>query len=485
MEQISPNCHAFSSLARNPVVFLNNDNKSSQLFADISASLYCVSKVFSQSPCDDPFGKLHVEGFDDEQIWQQIDAFNSQSIKTCTKGAALCLNTSVKIHAKLNNERGNVTSDFEQDDDSTSEEEEERIKKSDQNSKHENDEKTKVDDDFFSLRQMEKFLLSQESIPANTDSNDEIDYFDEIPSDSDGGDDFNGHIFGDDDEVEHITGGYVSEVDSDKNSPEIKRSARSIKYNQFFLNEAADNILKHNMMSKFEKQQTAMSKKIEALEEEALGEKEWQMQGEMVASNRPVNSLLEEVLSFEHSQRPAPEITDEHTCNLEKIICQRIKDKSWDDVERKIKEVKDPHEYKRTVVLESEKSKMSLQEIYEKEYLAKLMQEREEAAENPAHVELATLMKDLFKKLDALSNFHFRLPPPEPEIKVLANLPSIAMEEVQPITHTEADTLAPEEIHFKKEEKGSLEKSSTDKKRERRKKATRQKVCFFLLVPYQ
>ena len=37
------------------------------------------------------------------------------------------------------------------------------------------------------------------------------------------------------------------------------------------------------------------------------------MKGETAASKRPVNSLIEEVLTFQHSQRPVPDITDEHT----------------------------------------------------------------------------------------------------------------------------------------------------------------------------
>ena len=232
-------------------------------------------------------------------------------------------------------------------------------------------------------------------------------------------------------------------------------------------------------MSKFQKGQLEISKKIQAEEEQALIEKSWQMKGETAASKRPINSLIEEVLTFQHSQRPAPDITDEHTQDLEAIICQRIKDKSWDDVERKIKEVKDPSEYKKKVILDSKQSKLFLQEIYEKEYLSKIPQASDENKENPAHIELKSLMTDLFCNLDALANFHFRSAPPEPEIKVLTNLPSISMEEVQPVTHLDADLLAPEEIHRKEEIKGDLEKTLTDKKRARRKKATRQKVSGF------
>ncbi|XP_059768274.1 U3 small nucleolar ribonucleoprotein protein MPP10-like [Balaenoptera ricei] len=382
-------------------------------------------------------------------------------------------------------------------------------------------EKSIVDDKFFKLSEMESFLenIEKEEEQKDDEEEEDIDFFEDVDSDEDGGlfgsqdlksgkssrnlkyKDFFDPVESDEDiasvhddgdelasseeeEIAEEGEESFSEMDEDNDLEESgdgKQHEETLKRVTFALpddEETEDtnvlNVQKDSdeVKSSFEIRQEKMNEKIASLEKQLLEKKPWQLQGEVTAQKRPENSLLEETLHFDHAIRVAPVITEETTFQLEDIIKQRIKDQAWDDVVRKEKPKEDAYEYKKRLTLDHEKSKLSLAEIYEQEYI-KLNQQKTAEEENPEHVEIQKMMDSLFLKLDALSNFHFIPKPPVPEIKVVSNLPAVTMEEVAPVSVSDAALLAPEEVKEKNkagDTKTAAEKTATDKKRERRKK---------------
>ena len=90
---------------------------------------------------------------------------------------------------------------------------------------------------------------------------------------------------------------------------------------------------------------------------------------------------------------------------------------------------------------------------------------------NEAEEAIKNDLANLFRKLDALCNFAFTPKGAKEELKIVVNAPAISIEEAMPTAVAETQLLAPSEVKakLKEELRVSLEETTTDKKRKRRK----------------
>ncbi|KAJ2540711.1 u3 small nucleolar ribonucleoprotein MPP10 [Coemansia sp. RSA 1853] len=210
--------------------------------------------------------------------------------------------------------------------------------------------------------------------------------------------------------------------------------------------------------SDFERRQEKLQGLIGKLEDEAVAGKHWTMTGEVGSTVRPQNSLLAEDLDFDHMQKPVPVVTQEATLTLEDVIKRRILNEEWDDVERKKDIQAKPFKPSEFIELNDKQSKKSLAEEYESEYMAQKAGEafvpENDAKLTESHRDVDSQMRNLFTQLDALSHFHFAPRPAAVDIEIRTNTPALQMEEKLPVSMTQADQLAPSEI-FDKRQRGA------------------------------
>lgn len=210
--------------------------------------------------------------------------------------------------------------------------------------------------------------------------------------------------------------------------------------------------------STHERRQAKILAEIRRLEAEAIKAKKWTLSGEATAGARPVNSLLEEDLDFEHIGKPVPVITQEVTEDIEALVKRRILEQSFDEVRRRYGTGfgEDDNTARRGLVdLDDQQSKKGLADIYEENY--------QEAANPSTYVsqtdeqqqgeerEVEKLWLDISAKLDALSNWQYKPRPTAPQMSVVSDVAAVAMEDAQPSTAQGvsggASMLAPQEVY--------------------------------------
>ncbi|XP_076644068.1 U3 small nucleolar ribonucleoprotein MPP10 [Halictus rubicundus] len=517
-------------------LFLSVQNGAALDFKNSTKRLYDFAKEQSKRNTN-ALPELVTEGFDEEQIWQQLELQNEGELMHFITGVSKVLAESKKLTIPVSARRPEIVHSNEETVADNDEEEENMSEEDvlDSEMELENDSKRQkrdrskqrkkpsiVDDKFFKLQELDEYLTKEERKEVQNEKNEKdsdeesvdlfndfsddeesksgeeklvkyTDFFDSPQSDDEEAKDSVQHKNADskdlDDDSLHDNSDEA--MDTDEEEDERKSSKKKVTFNLTNDSDDTDSIENKSdnrkedaeIKSSLETRQERLLERIQQLEEEAVAEKPWQLKGEVSAANRPQNSLLEEFVEFDITTRPAPIITEQTTVKLEDIIKQRIKDKAWDDVEKKFKPVETPMEYKKKLVLNQEKSKESLSQIYENEYLKQKQalnpdNEEKEEEEPKLHTEIREMMHSVFLKLDALSNFHYTPKPAKPEIKIISNIPAINMEEVAPVAVSDAALLAPEEI--KEKQRGDLmdraERKKTDMKRERRHKKMKQRA---------
>lgn len=138
-----------------------------------------------------------------------------------------------------------------------------------------------------------------------------------------------------------------------------------------------------------------------------MGKKDWVLSGEARARDRPLNSLLEEDLEFEHTGKFKPTVTTESVASLEERIKARILGNDWDDVERKLPLDLAKLAPSRLMDVSAEQGK-SLAEVFEAQHLAATGQgEDVDEPTKKKHQEISELFDGICTKLDALSNARY------------------------------------------------------------------------------
>ncbi|CAN6855101.1 unnamed protein product [Brassica oleracea] len=471
-----------------------------------AASQYLFTKMKPHNP-KSPFDELLVDGFDAEQIWQQID-MQSQPLLSSLRHEVKRFAKNPKEIRKIGDlaveasHEGDVDemdmdddNDAEDDDDeleadeSEGEEEEEDGEEEEEDEEEEEEEENEgIEDKFFKIKDLEDFLEEGEAQEYGTVyknkkglskgknqnlSDDDDDYDEEDEEDEDEDEDEEDEEFGafagDDNEDADNLGKARYEDFFGGKKKETKRTMKDVIEDE----EAGDGNQGAEKLSTHEKELLKLQSKIEQMEKANLDPKHWTMQGEVTATKRPKNSALEVDLDFEHNARPPPVITEEVTASLEDMIKSRIIEARFDDVQRAPSlPTKSKREAKE---LDDSKSKKGLAEVYEEEYVQK---------SNPAFApatfsdelkkEASMLFKKLCLKLDALSHFHFTPKPVIEEMSIQTNVPAIAMEEVAPVAVSDAAMLAPEEI-FAGTGKIKDESELTQEERKRRRAKKKRK----------
>ncbi|RQM11567.1 hypothetical protein KXD40_004360 [Peronospora effusa] len=472
-----------------------------------------TSKYQIKTGGSQPLEELYVDGFDADQVWEQLRLLNgplvnemTQRIRTFSKNLENILlfplekqeeNGKEKEHDsdaesdKVENDSDEDRSDEEDKSDDSNAESgkvEKEVKKTKKKSKKARD---VAEDGFFDWDEMDKAAEEEEGEDEddedmesdrddddNDDEDDDDDSEMEERSDAEAAEDIKyDDFFNDEDEEETVED---EEEEEELNDVEMQKGGKDEEdyptINRTKPGEEVkvddEELAERGIMSSHQRRRQRLQKEIKELEREAISEKPWVLKGEVRSAARPENSLLEAVLDYDRPVKAAPVITEEVSIALEEMVKKRILEDDFDDVIRKFAGNEEDQK-KKIEEVSMEKSKEGLGEIYEKEYMKTAMGFEADDESKQDQEEIDVMFKSLCWKLDALSNYHFTPKPAVKELQVKPAVPAIAMEEVVPISVSDANLKAPEEVYEKKRKRGEAVLQSKEEMTQNERKALR------------
>lgn len=428
-----------------------------------------------------PFDSLLTDGFDAEQIWQQIDLQTQGLVSSLRRDVKRFERDEREIRGFFEVERESEIVERESEErdelkmselerESEEEEERESEEEEERESESEEEERDGVEDKFLKIKELEEYMEDDEAREYGTKKKQNEKVVNE--EDDDDEDDELGLLgvdVGEDDEDDIR---YEDFFGSQKKTAPKNKSKRDDKSDDSDSSDEEMDVLdddnqKGKTLSTYEKQLEKQRSKIEQMEKMNLDPKTWTMRGEVTAAKRPKNSALEVDLDFEHNVRPAPVITEEVTADIEELIKKRILEGSFDDVEKApTLPSTAPKEMKE---LDENKSKKGLGDIYADEYVQKTgLVSTALSFSDEQKKEASTLFKKLCVKLDALSHFQFTPKPVIEDMSIQTNVPALCIEEIAPLAISDAAMLAPEEVYSGKGDiKEEAELTQAERKRRR------------------
>lgn len=201
---------------------------------------------------------------------------------------------------------------------------------------------------------------------------------------------------------------------------------------------------------------------IDAIEDENVSKKPWQLRGEVSGHSRPKDSLLDMDMDHDSSMRFAPLSGTEKDETIEDVIRQRITDGLFDDVVRTFSASLDTaREQKRDDLPELSQAKPSegLADVYARDFMLAKESARSNATsqeisketeqESPEQQEVSRLYEKLAGKLDALAGIQFMPSPRQTpdDMKVQGNVMALKSEEAIPEGVSDAKVLTPRETY--------------------------------------